>query len=397
MQFGELIYPLTEEQFLTNYYGKNYLVVKGQPEKFSHLLSLQSLDRILTYNRLEYPRIRMSKSGEPLPVESYLRTSVSRKGIRASRIFGSGIHSQLEEGATLIVDGVDELSEQVRVFAESIECVLKEKITANAFLGKGKTNGFKTHCDDQDVFVTQIIGRKYWKVYGMSRTFPLSEEIFGGLTPSDELLWEGFLEQGDVLYLPRGWWHLVNSDGNMSCHITFGLGYKTGIDFLDWIKTQLIDEELMRKNIPRFEGTEALLRYTDKIVALLRKKITTEAMLSYFNEHEDQAVPRSYVNLDVLLSNDISLLPDGTWVRLVSERNREMNSQEDFIELTRAGMVFEASPDSFALLHNLLTMSPILLGDLKIIARENQVSKEDFSEFMTALLIQGIIKIEKGM
>jgi hypothetical protein len=53
------------------------------------------------------------------------------------------------------------------------------------------------------------------------------------LEPSTELIWSGTLRPGDVMHIPRGWWHQATRTGTgdgFSLHATFGLTQRTGID-----------------------------------------------------------------------------------------------------------------------------------------------------------------------
>jgi lysine-specific demethylase/histidyl-hydroxylase NO66 len=74
--------------------------------------------------------------------------------------------------------------------------------------------GFAPHWDDIDAFMLQIEGKKYWKIYAPENSddaLPL--ESSANFTDSDfnerKPVFEGWLEQGDSLYVPRGFIHQV--------------------------------------------------------------------------------------------------------------------------------------------------------------------------------------------
>jgi ribosomal protein L16 Arg81 hydroxylase len=69
--------------------------------------------------------------------------------------------------------------------------------------------------------VLQISGRKRWKVYKPTIEYP-SNYVHQGLKPpqSDPLL-DIEVSQGDLLYLPQGYWHEAEALQSASMHISF--------------------------------------------------------------------------------------------------------------------------------------------------------------------------------
>ncbi|MFD7026561.1 JmjC domain-containing protein [Streptomyces sp. NPDC059917] len=61
------------------------------------------------------------------------------------------------------------------------------------------------------------------------------------------------LTPGDVLYLPRGWWHAVSADqGTAALRLTFGLATQTGAEFLGWLRDDLRASVIVRADVSRF-------------------------------------------------------------------------------------------------------------------------------------------------
>lgn len=74
------------------------------------------------------------------------------------------------------------------------------------------TQGFAPHYDDIEAFVLQIEGRKRWRVYqplNDDSTLPRysSENFKQSELPTPMI--DVVLEQGDLLYFPRGFIHQV--------------------------------------------------------------------------------------------------------------------------------------------------------------------------------------------
>jgi bifunctional lysine-specific demethylase and histidyl-hydroxylase MINA len=104
--------------------------------------------------------------------------------------------------------------------ARAFEALLQQPVTTSAFWSRG---GMKApvHHDDHDLIVVQLRGTKRWYVSSGPSELPNTwENIPGGppeLGPHEVI----DLRPGDVLYLPRGTCHTVDSDTE-SVHLAVG-------------------------------------------------------------------------------------------------------------------------------------------------------------------------------
>ena len=210
-----LLSPIAAEEFLRQDYGQRFLHVPGRRGKFSALLPWQVLNEILEEHRMEPPRLRLTRAGKPVPGEKWLSWQSNRRksGYPIPRLNSTALSRELREGATLVLDNVDELHRPVRQMAQALERAFHVRVQVNSYSGFRTSHGFDLHWDDHDVFILQVAGRKQWKVYGMTRRFPLASDVESAEPPATEALWEGLLEDGDLLYIPRGWWHVATPLG----------------------------------------------------------------------------------------------------------------------------------------------------------------------------------------
>jgi lysine-specific demethylase/histidyl-hydroxylase NO66 len=86
------------------------------------------------------------------------------------------------------------------------------------------SQGFAPHYDDIEAFILQVEGKKRWKLY---RPRTEDEELprFSSRNFTEdecgELIYDVVLEEGDLLYFPRGTVHQARAvKGNHSLHIT---------------------------------------------------------------------------------------------------------------------------------------------------------------------------------
>ncbi|HST53518.1 MAG TPA: cupin domain-containing protein [Pyrinomonadaceae bacterium] len=293
-----LLEPHAPEEFLDSFWGVRLLHVRGRAGKFERLMPWPRLNEILRRHRLDFPRLRLVQDGKPLPVTSYLRhTTSGRSRAGIPRLKPNELTRHLREGATLVLDAVDELSEPVEDLAEGLELFFREHVQVNLYAGWQTSRGFDIHWDDHDVFILQAAGRKRWSVYGMTRPFPVVGDVERAEKPSGEPLWEGTLEDGDLLYIPRGWWHVALPLAEPTLHLTVGIHNRTGLDLLRWLSERMRASEAFRRDLPRMAS--AVER--EAHVARMREELLAEfdrAALERFYEHEDaRATPRARLTL----------------------------------------------------------------------------------------------------
>ncbi|WP_307820631.1 JmjC domain-containing protein [Streptomyces silvae] len=75
----------------------------------------------------------------------------------------------------------------------------------------------------------------------------------------EETLWAGTVRPGDVLHIPRGYWHRAGRDGRgsgHSLHMTFGFTTRTGASWLSWLADRSREQELFRHDLAPTPGSE---------------------------------------------------------------------------------------------------------------------------------------------
>ncbi len=94
---------------------------------------------------------------------------------------------------------------------------------ANSYLTPPHSQGLAPHYDDVEVFILQVQGAKRWRLYYPTVELPetYSADFRPHQMPSLRLHSEVLVQQGDMLYFPRGWIHqAVTGDDLPSHHVT---------------------------------------------------------------------------------------------------------------------------------------------------------------------------------
>ncbi|MFE7462609.1 cupin domain-containing protein [Streptomyces sp. NPDC057499] len=261
------------EDFLAEAFGRSYRLSRGDGPSVADIITWDDVNELLARHRMESPRLRLSADGAVIPLDAYTVPEVAKRRTVFHRMHPAALHEQLAKGATLVIDAVDEVIPGVQTLASDLEAALRSKVQVNLYASWTAREGFGVHWDDHDVVVVQIDGSKRWKLYGPTRTAPMHLDMAEPEPPPEEPTVEFVLTPGDVLYLPRGWWHAVSaSEGERSLHLTCGLSTTTGADLIVWLSEILRSNDIVRADLPRF-GTSGQKRET---VSALRDLLVEE-------------------------------------------------------------------------------------------------------------------------
>lgn len=239
-----LLAPFDVRAFVDTYWERAPLHVSrpGSPL----LLTLSELDAIVTTGLHRHPDFTLADASRPVDADDYSSSEGFIDTPKAIKRFG--------EGASIVLNRLDEWSPRVRELCVRLEAELGFGAQANLYLTPGGAQGFPVHYDSHDVIILQCEGRKRWRLYDMPVGLPMQGEHFdrdritpGALTATFETC------PGDALYIPRGLMHdAVAVDGQSSLHVTVGIhAVRWSALLIEAIaKASLTDPELRRGIAP---------------------------------------------------------------------------------------------------------------------------------------------------
>lgn len=225
-------------------------------EAAATLFGWPQLNSVLAEHRLAPPRLRLERAGGDA-TKGLFKSRRTRRGETLLDLDPAVLTERLREGATLILDAANELSPPLQQLCAGLSADFACSSQANLYACWGATQGFDVHWDDHDVLVIQVAGEKRWTLYGATRPCPVRRDPTPAERP-EVAIEEIVLAPGDVLYLPRGYWHAAVGQGGPTMHLTVGLSRKTGADFLHWLADDLLSEAAVRADLP-FEQGDAVL------------------------------------------------------------------------------------------------------------------------------------------
>jgi len=386
---GEMLEPFSLSDLFKKF-GEDYLYVPGPKGKFSALFPWDVLNTILRQHRLGHPRMRVFRDGKLVPIDRYTKVNVGRKLRSTSpKLIAGDLIGQLKGGATLVVDAVDELYEPLTTLAASLERDLREHIQVNLYAGWHHSPGFNVHWDDHDVIVLQLAGRKSWKIYGPTRSHPLANDEAWDRTPPETPVWEETISDGDLLYMPRGFWHVAVPLDEPSLHLTFGIPNRTGVDLMTWLSQRVRHEEIFRKDLPKFKCAEERAAHIDKLFDTLRSQLNDELIDDYFIDCDRNAMPRVKIDLPFVASSSLfNDLLDSCFV-LTTPRKLRLIEDGDLMIVGANKKNFRFAKAARPILERLDHIMPANLDDLVDVS--GGMSRDTVSAFIRELLTHGLI------
>jgi ribosomal protein L16 Arg81 hydroxylase len=274
-----LLAPVSVDEFLSRYWLKQQLFCRGSTDRFSDLLSWTALNEILEHHWRETYRFRLACQGRDLEPASY-----ADLGGFTPRIRSKDVTDHLRRGATLSFDAIDELHAPLRRLAESFEAFFRGGTKINIYAGWRALHGLDLHRDNQEIFILQLDGRKRWLLYGFSVDAVDQRELRTGSVPPPGALLDQILEPGDLLYIPRGCYHVALPMNEPALHLTVGVKNPRGRDLLIWIVERLRASGVADRDLPCFGDADERLRYSEELRNALVGGLDPDLVQQYFTE-----------------------------------------------------------------------------------------------------------------
>lgn len=386
-----LLKPCLPRDFMSSAWGKTYKHIRGWQGKFAHLLPWDRLNETLERHRLDFPRLRLALDGKSLPASSYLRyTSSARQRTPIPRLLPAELTKQLRRGATLVLDAADELFEPLRELAEGLEYLFHEHIQINAYAGWQTTRGFDLHFDDHDVFILQVAGRKRWSVYGMTKPYPLAQDRVASAKPKGEPVWEEMLQDGDLLYIPRGWWHVATPQAEPTLHLTVGVHNRTGVDLLRWLVSRMIRSAAFRQDLPRFSSTTEQQAHMNELKEEMLAEWDELLLKRFFDQSDAAAESRPRLNLPSIATNESFGLTERTLVRLTAPRPINFIKEDGVLKFSCNKKRWQFAVEALTLLRTLEERRVCSVSEL-CEAAQDKLDSKTVSAFLCELLFHGLI------
>lgn len=266
------------------------------------------------------------RKGEIIPKEAYVE-SFNDVGRIRHRFNKTAVYQYLQDGATMVynrIDNepfVDSIAKQIAQFAQA-------QTVVSGYLAFGSSPSYRNHWDTRDVFAVQLIGKKHWTVSAPNFDMPLymqQAKDMPHITPPTTVDMEVILEAGDILYIPRGWWHNPMPMNCETFHLAIGTFPPNGYNYMEWLMKKIPDIQSIRQNFIGWEHDQKNLDDSAQAVTemmnnpknyqafmqdfLGNQRTNTAFNMDLFgNAHNQTLSEHCFLRLN---SNDCSTLPQG--------------------------------------------------------------------------------------
>ena len=314
----QLLGNITPAEFMSKYWQKKPLLIRGAIPEFKPLLSRDEL-----FELAENPDVESR-----LIVEN---TSAKRKKSEPAWTMANGPFSEdaaelpslKKSNWTLLVQGVDLHDEQVHALKNQFRFAPDARLDDVMISFATDGGGVGPHFDSYDVFLLQAEGKRRWRI-GKQKDLKLQKDvplkILANFAPEQEFV----LDAGDMLYLPPMYAHEGVAVGEC---MTYSIGFRAPAEL------ELARELLQRFADDTLEEEEEKILYKDpKQVAVEEPALIPSALLDFAK----QAVEKAMSDPDALARNLGEYLTEpkaNVWFD-----EPEPDSEEDII-LTRQNRV----------------------------------------------------------
>ncbi|MDZ4372802.1 MAG: cupin domain-containing protein [Phenylobacterium sp.] len=389
---GQLVGAADVDAFLREDFGRQAFRRHIGTDGASRLFGWSALNRALAEHRLGPPRLKLEKGGKDVG-RAVFRERRPRPNAVVHDLDVPGLYEHLRGGATLILDAVNELHAPLQDLCSGLGVEFRAHSQANLYACWGTSQGFDVHWDDHDVFVVQVEGTKRWDLYGVTRPAPMRRDPEPASKPTDAPS-QLVLEAGDMLYLPRGYWHAAVGLGSPSLHLTIGLSRKTGVDFLHWLVDQSVSDPATRVDVGLEQDDAALGTQVAAILARLNGVADpTELGRRYRRYVEASARHRPQLSLpDIGAARDV--MHPATRLRLTQGATGLTSNADGTVRLRHRGTEYTLAAETAPAIEALATGEVITYADMQ--RRCQPVTEQRLRAFVQDMVSGGVFMVEPG-
>jgi hypothetical protein len=270
----------------------------------------------------------------------------------------------LRDGHSLKIDALDRVHPGVRAATDDVRRLLGETTCCNLIVTNAHDSAFVSHFDEVEVFVVQCQGRKAWKVHGEGEPYPM--DVYGDSDPArcpPAVIFDDVLVPGDVLYVPRGWWHTVQGVGDLALHLSFCAARRTGYDWLQWVLRRSLSAVPVRASLDRFAGPDDQAAQISAIVQQFLATAEGLTMEDFFTAERERTGPRPSASFPWAVTDGYP--PESSHVSLVTLGEPErVESPGGGVELRIGGQAYRVPPELTGVLAVLLERRRLTIAEL---------------------------------
>ena len=199
--------------------------------------------------------LKLVRDAVVVPSDQYCRPVQTQSG-SVLRPDPAKVAVFMATGASVIAGDAQTLTPQLTDASAMLGRAFAAAVGVNLYCSFKGVRAFGTHYDLHDVFALQVEGEKVWRLYENRADAPVD---FPPDTPETRrwleqsrgrLITEVRMRPGDVLYLPRGWYHDALAQDGASLHVTFSVSPLYGRILFSLLEQAAMQDPAFRAYMP---------------------------------------------------------------------------------------------------------------------------------------------------
>ena len=215
MNFDQIVAPIGKQVFMENFHRGACMLIKGDSDRFSNLISLQEIEQRLNDGCNTLSPVQIIGEGR--------RAQIIEKDLAWTPVATrkAEILKLLQSGHSFLMTNMSQVNAEIAALVDSLENGFpQDNVQADVHLyvsSHGDATGYDAHRDiPQHKLYLQVIGTTQWQVFESKVEMPADirsisdNELDQNLTIAQEFE----LTPGDGFYMPPAVFHKVrNTDG----------------------------------------------------------------------------------------------------------------------------------------------------------------------------------------
>ena len=255
--------------------NKDYVHLKNNSSLNREIMNVKEFNEMISmHNSWNAGNFKMVLDRKPINFSQF-STQGEELGFSKMSPDPEKVQSFIRKGASLVLNDIIYLSNNIKKFAIDLQKVTLGKCQANLYFSMQSHQAFGPHFDTHDVFALHCDGEKIWNIYETLEDNPINHPIFKSdlderTEKAGKVIEQVHMRPGDLLYLPRGKFHDALASKSGAIHISFGINYLKPIDIIQFIWEKLITNGFLRSDIREVNGKEEIQSINKKISSELQ-------------------------------------------------------------------------------------------------------------------------------